>query len=60
MNTTKKTTISDGIFGRIRFCLNFSDGFGTVLTERKFRLKSVPKSCHLYPWTGLLHRLGVS
>ena len=46
--TTKKTAISDGIFGRIRFCLNFSDGFGTVLTERKFRPKSVPKSCEIF------------
>jgi hypothetical protein len=45
MYTTKKTVVSDGIFGRIRICLNFSDGFGTVLTERNFRLKSVPKLC---------------
>jgi hypothetical protein len=38
-------TISDGIFGRIQFCLKCSDGFGTVLTEQNICPKSVPKLC---------------
>jgi len=47
-NTTKKLVFWDGIFGRKHICLKFSDGFGTVLKERNFCPKSVPKACEIF------------
>jgi len=40
--------LSDGILGRISFRFNFSNRFGTVFKEPKFRPKSVPKSCESF------------